>query len=246
MPAWITVPRTAGRITSKELGLVINTADPYSVEVGEYYIQARKLAPEQVLRVELPLVPALGADEFRAFDRRVSAHFGAGIQALALAWARPYAVECNSITAALALGFDGELCQQTCAPPLRFSPYFNSASTRPYTDLGLRPAMLLAAADVHGAKAMIDRGVASDFTLGLRGAPPVNAYFVGHARPSAQRARGPVSAARTCRAHRRRGSRRADARAAGRRSRAALPHRRRARGQARHASAGCPAQWATT
>ena len=178
VPAWITVPRTAGRITSKELGLVINTADPYSVEVGEYYIRARRLAPEQVLRVELPLVAALGADEFRAFDRRVSAHFGAGIQALALAWVRPYAVECNSITAALALGFDGELCQQTCAPPLRFSPYFNSASTRPYTDLGLRPAMLLAAADVPGAKALIDRGVASDFALGVRGAPPVHAYLV--------------------------------------------------------------------
>jgi uncharacterized protein (TIGR03790 family) len=38
--------------------------------------------------------------------------------------------------------------------------------------------MLLAAPGVNGAKAMIDRGVASDFTLGLRGAPPVNAYFV--------------------------------------------------------------------
>ncbi len=177
-PAWIPVPRTAGRITSKELGLVINTADPYSVEVGEFYIQARKLAAEQVLRVELPLKPALTGDEFRALDRRVSAYFGANVQALALAWARPYAVECNSITAALALGFDGELCKQTCAPPLRFSPYLNSASTRPYTDLGLRPTMLLAADDAEAAKAMVRRGVASDHTLGLRGAPPVNAYFV--------------------------------------------------------------------
>jgi uncharacterized protein (TIGR03790 family) len=177
-PAWIQVPRTAGRITARELGLVINTADPYSVEVGEFYIQARKLAPEQVLRVELPVKPALTGDEFRAFDRRVSAYFGAGVQALALAWAKPHAVECNSITSALALGFDDELCKQSCAPPLRFSPYLNSASSRPYTDLGLRPAMLLAAADVEGAKAMIHRGVASDFTLGLREAPPVNAFFV--------------------------------------------------------------------
>jgi uncharacterized protein (TIGR03790 family) len=177
-PAWIAVPRTAGRITSRELGLVINTTDPYSVEVGEFYIKARKLAPEQVLRVELPLKSALTPDEFRAFDRRVSAFFGADTQALALAWSRPYAVQCNSLTGALALGFDGELCQQSCAPPLRFSPYFNSPSTRPYTDLGLRPAMMLAANDVEGAKAMIRRGVASDFTLGLRGAPAANVYFV--------------------------------------------------------------------
>lgn len=177
-PAWIAVPRVAGRLTSKDLGLVINTADPYSVEVGEFYIRARKLAPEQVLRLELPLRARLTPDEFRAFDRKVSAYFGTDIQALALAWVKPFAVACNSITAALGLGFDGELCERSCEPPLRFSPYFNSASARPYTDLGLRLSMLLAADDVDSAKAMIERGVASDHTLGLRGAPPVNAWFV--------------------------------------------------------------------
>ena len=177
-PAWIAVPRVAGRLTSKDLGLVINSADPYSVEVGEFYIRARRLSPEQVLRVELPLRARLTPDEFRAFDRKVSAYFGADTQALALAWVKPFAVACNSITAALGLGFDGELCERSCDPPLRFSPYFNSASTRPYTDLGLRLSMLLAADDVDSAKAMIERGVASDHTLGLRGAPPVNAWFV--------------------------------------------------------------------
>ncbi len=177
-PAWIAVPRITGRLTSKDLGLVINTADPYSVEVGEFYIRARKLSPEQVLRVELPLRARLTPDEFRAFDRKVSAYFGADTQALALAWVKPFAVACNSITAALGLGFDGELCERSCDPPLRFSPYFNSVSARPYTDLGLRLSMLLAADDVDSAKAMIERGVASDHTLGLRGAPPVNAWFV--------------------------------------------------------------------
>jgi uncharacterized protein (TIGR03790 family) len=177
-PAWIAVPRIVGRLTSKDIGLVINTADPYSVEVGEYYIRARKLAPEQVMRVQLPLRPALTAEEFRAFDKQVSAYFGDAVQALALAWAQPYAAACNSITAALALGFDGELCSKSCNPPLRHSPYFNSTSTRPYTELGLRPSMLLAADDAAGAKAMIQRGVASDRTLGLRGAPPVNAFYV--------------------------------------------------------------------
>lgn len=175
---WAPVPRIAGRLTNQDIGIVINTADPYSVEVGEYYIRARKLSPAQVLRVELPVRARLTPDEFRAFDRKVSAFFGADTQALALAWVKPWAVACNSITAALGLGFDDELCEHSCDPPLRFSPYFNSPSTRPYTDLGLRPSMLLAADDVAGAKAMIDRGVASDYTLGLRGAPPVNAYFV--------------------------------------------------------------------
>ena len=49
------VPRVAGRITAAEVGLVINTADPYSVEVGEYYAAQRGIPPEHIVRVELPV-----------------------------------------------------------------------------------------------------------------------------------------------------------------------------------------------
>ena len=176
-PRWIRVPRAVGRLTSDDIGLVINTADPYSVEVGAFYIVARKLAPEQVLRIALPLRESLTPDEFKTFAAEVEAHFGAGTQALALAWSQPFAVGCNSITGALALGYDGALCQHSCNASRR-SPYFDAATSRPYTDLILRPSMLLAARDVAGAKAMIRRGVAADASLGLRGAPPVNAFFV--------------------------------------------------------------------
>ena len=174
---WLQVPRVNGRITSRELGLVINTADPFSVEVGEFYATARKLEPSQVLRTELPLKPTLSPDEFKAFAAAVNARFGASTQALALAWTMPYAVNCNSITGALALGYDAALCDHTCAPARR-SPYFGAATIRPHADLKLRPSMLLAAPDVAAAKAMIRRGVAADASLGLRGALPVHAFFV--------------------------------------------------------------------
>jgi hypothetical protein len=39
------------RLTARDLGLVINTADPYSVAVGEYYAQRRGIPAEQVLRI---------------------------------------------------------------------------------------------------------------------------------------------------------------------------------------------------
>ena len=177
-PAWMPVPRVQGRLTEKDIGLVINTADPYSVEVGEYYMRARKHAPAQVLRLALPVRSSLTPEEFRAFDHSVTSHFGASVQGLALAWVQPYAVNCNSITGAIALGYDGDLCKQSCAAPLRHSPYFNSPSTRPYSDLGVRASMLLAAPDATAAKAMIDRGVASDRSQGLRGGPAAKAYFV--------------------------------------------------------------------
>ncbi len=176
-PKWVAIPRAEGRITRKQLGLVINTADPYSVEVGEFYIKARGLNPAQVLRVQLPVRPALTPEEFKTFAAQVDGFFGAPVQALALAWTYPYAVACNSITGALAVGYDAALCAKTCAPSVR-SRYFNNPSTEPHTRLKLRPSMLLAARDVAMAKAMIQRGVASDGSLGLRGAAPAHAWFV--------------------------------------------------------------------
>jgi uncharacterized protein (TIGR03790 family) len=176
-PQWFSVPRASGRLRAADIGLVINTADPYSLAVGSYYMQERRLRPEQVLYVELPLRSALKADEFEALRTAVQGHFGPDTQALALAWTQPYAVECNSITGALALGFDAGLCRQSCAAS-RVSAYANSASARPYTDHGMRLSMLLAARDVDAAKRLIDRGVAADRTLGLRAAPPANVYFL--------------------------------------------------------------------
>ena len=176
-PQWRQIPSADGRLTSKQIGLVINTADPYSVAVGAFYIKARGLTRAQVLRLQLPLRGALTPEEFKAFAAAVDAFFDAPVQALALAWSQPYAVECNSITGALALGFDAALCEHSCAASLR-SPYFDNPSTHPYTDLRMRPSMLLAARDVPTAEAMIRRGVAADGSLGLRGAPPVHAYFV--------------------------------------------------------------------
>ena len=173
----ISVPKVVGRLTAADIGLVINTADPYSVEVGAYYARRRRLSPEQILEVTLPVRSSLSREEFQVLASEIRNHFGPRTQALALAWTQPYAVQCNSITGALALGFDEALCEQTCARTSA-SPYFNSASARPFADHALRPSMLLAAWDVAGARALIDRGVRSDGTLGLRGAPPVVAEYV--------------------------------------------------------------------
>jgi uncharacterized protein (TIGR03790 family) len=174
---WIPIPRLAGRLRAADLGLVINTADPASVAVGEYYAAARGLKPEQVLRVSLPVRSTLDREEFDRLRRAIDEGFGRNIQALALAWTLPFAVECNSITGALALGVDSELCKQSCNPSRR-STYFNSTSFRPLTDHGFRPAMLLTARTVEQAKALIDRGVAADGSLLLRGRPPVHAMFL--------------------------------------------------------------------
>ncbi len=174
---WAAVMKVNGRLRANDLGVVINVDDPYSVKVGEYYVKARSIARDRVLRVSLPVKASLTRDEFDGLSRQVDAFFGTRVQGLALAWRWPYAVDCNSITGALTMGYDGQLCKQTCSPS-RTSRYFGSYSTQPYKDLGMRLSMLLAARDVDQATALIDRGVQSDNTLGLRGAPAVNVHFV--------------------------------------------------------------------
>ena len=173
----VAVPAQAqGRLTAADLGLLINVADPYSVAVGEAYAQRRGISEANVLRVSLPLQPRLSLAEFEGLNAQVQQHFGPAVQALALAWLQPYAVECNSITAALAMGFQPEICKQTCAPS-RPSPYFNHATMRPFAELGIRPTMMLAARSVDSALALIERGIAADHSL-----PsvflPANAWFV--------------------------------------------------------------------
>lgn len=174
---WMRLPRVAGRLTAADIGLVVNRADPYSVDVGAVYRRARRLRPEQVLEVELPVQARLPEDEFRRFAERIDAHFGRDTQALALAWRLPYAVGCSAITGALALGLDEALCRNSCAASRR-SPYFASPSLRPAADLGMRLSMLLAAESVDGAVALIGRGVAADASLGRRGAPSTSAHFL--------------------------------------------------------------------
>jgi uncharacterized protein (TIGR03790 family) len=172
-----TVPKTQGRLRAEQLGLVINVADPYSVEVGEFYIQARHLKPDQVLRLQLPVKSALTLEEFKELEQMVNSYFGPNIQALALAWRWPFAVHCNSITSAITLGYEGDICNNSCAVS-RKSVYFNAATHQPWTDLKIRPSMLLAANDVPTAKLMIRRGVASDHSQKLQNDKTVNAYFL--------------------------------------------------------------------
>lgn len=176
-PQWVSVPRARGRLSAAEIGLVINEADPYSVAVGAHYIRQRQLAPNQVLRLRLPQRAVLTEAEFSALQQAIEQRFGPRTQALALAWAAPYAVECNSLTGALAMGFDAGLCSNSCGAAQR-SPYFNSPSGRPFTDHGLRPSMLLAAPSTEAALALIDRGLRADGSLVRRGRPPLQVLLL--------------------------------------------------------------------
>ena len=159
-------PATAGAaLTPSQVAVVVNIADPKSVEIAEYYARRRNIPKDNVVFVTLPVGRGdITRQEFESAKAELDAHIPAEVQAMALAWTTPFRVDCLSITTAFAFGFDPAFCARGCRPT-KPSPYFNSDSAAPYRDLELRPAMLLAGARVADVRALIDRGVASDGTF---------------------------------------------------------------------------------
>jgi hypothetical protein len=154
-------PGALAGLKPKELAIVINEDDPDSVAVGAYYRQRRDIPAANVVKVRIPGKPQrLTPAQFRLLKEEIDSKLGPNIQAVLMIWTTPYAVDCNSLTGAYTLGFDGAQCARTCAAG-QPSPYFNSKSARPFTDHAMRPSMLLPITSVKEAKALIDRGVAA-------------------------------------------------------------------------------------
>ena len=126
----------AAHLTATQLALVINTADPLSVQIGTYYAQKRHIPAANILRIRFdPNRDDLPPPEFTVLRQSVERQVKPQIQAYALTWARPYRVGCMSITSAFAFGFDPKYCATGCARTQQ-NPYFNSAVTQPHTQLG--------------------------------------------------------------------------------------------------------------
>ena len=159
------LPSAARALDRTHLAVIVNTQDPLSVRIGEYYAERRQILFQNVIKVSFPPDRAtLTREEFAAIKAQVESQTLQYMQAYALTWAAPYRVECMSITSAFAFGFDPRFCAEGCRPTLA-SPYFNSPVQLPFAQLRIRPTMAIAATSFEQAKALIDRGVESDATF---------------------------------------------------------------------------------
>lgn len=159
------IPLRPSLLKPEDVAVVYNMNDAQSEEVARYYLQARQVPADNLIGVELPrqAKDALTVPEFESLKAQLDAKL-TNQQVLLLVWRTPFAVQCNSLTSALTLGLDLNQCRKTCDPG-RDSPYFNSPSLRPWADHHLRLSMLLPITSVDAAKALIDRGVLSEFSL---------------------------------------------------------------------------------
>jgi uncharacterized protein (TIGR03790 family) len=154
----------ANDIGPAQVGVIVNVDEPLSMAIGDYYVWRRGVPERNVVRVHLDASKdVLAIEDFNRVKVVVDSRLPASVQLLALTWARPYQVDCMSITTAFAAGFDRRACAEGCRPTAR-SAYYDSASRAPNRDLRFRPAMSLAARSLPFAKALIDRGIQADGT----------------------------------------------------------------------------------
>jgi uncharacterized protein (TIGR03790 family) len=154
----------AHAISSKQLAVVFNSADPESRDIARYYQQQRHIPKANMVAIDMPLDKAqINPEQFKRVYAQVKAATPADVQFYALAWSKPYRVGCMSVTSAFAFGFDKKYCAVGCVATAP-SAYFNSDSKQPYTDLKIRPTMMLAGSSLKQIKSMINRGVRADYT----------------------------------------------------------------------------------
>lgn len=151
-------------LTATELGLIVNDSSPFSIKIGKYYQQKRNIPEQNIIHINFdPAQTILSVEEFKQIKQEVDIQTPQHIQAYALTWATPYRVDCMSITTAFAAGFNDFFCALGCNKTSS-SPYYNSNSSKPFTDYKWRPTMALAGSTFAEVKSLIDRGIASDYT----------------------------------------------------------------------------------
>ena len=153
-----------------ELAVLFADGDATSEAIARFYQQARGIPEANMLRVTLPTrTDAIDSAAFNALKASIDARLPAGVQATLLTWTAPSRVVgvqgvqgacAMGITAALALGYDARYCGRCLATAT--TAYYNSGSARPFTNLGIRPSMMLGAATLAEAQILIRRGVAAD------------------------------------------------------------------------------------
>jgi uncharacterized protein (TIGR03790 family) len=159
-------------LNPERLGVIFSTNDDASIRVARYYAQQRHVPAMNLVGLPLPDRAVIDRDELNALRIRLLAQLPSSVQSLLLVWSKPYAVECMSITTAMAAGYQPGFCEPGCGLTLR-NPLFDSRGWLPADTTGWLPAMLLPSEDEEFAKAIIDRGIKADGS-----GPPGTVYLI--------------------------------------------------------------------
>ena len=157
------LPRTG--LAAADLAVLYAAGDATSEAIARAYQQARGLPEANLISVTLPGGgDTISEGDFARLKADLDARLPAGIEATLVTWTQPSRVVgaacAMGLTSALAFGYDASRCGG-CSRT-KASDYYDTDTTRPWTELRMRPSMMLGAATLEAAQVLIARGVASD------------------------------------------------------------------------------------
>ena len=169
------LPRTG--LVPADLAVLYADNDATSEAIARAYQRARGIPEANLVRVSLPAgndtrsdvrsddrSDAISDSDFATIKATLDARLPAHIQATLVTWTQPSRVVGAScamgLTSALAFGYNPVLCGG--CNRTQVSAYYDTDTTRPWTDLHIRPSMMLGAATLDAAQALIARGLAAD------------------------------------------------------------------------------------
>ncbi len=159
-------------LSAERLGVIYSLDQPASRELALLYASQRAIPAANLVGIHLPGTDTITPETFTPARNQALRTLPTAVQSLLLVWSRPFAVGCMSITAAFAAGYRAAFCEPGCARTAA-NPLFDVEGWLPADTVGWWPAMLLPTNDGELARAVIQRGVASDAT-----APPGIVYLV--------------------------------------------------------------------
>jgi uncharacterized protein (TIGR03790 family) len=151
----------AAGLTPERLGIVFDIDDSASMQIAELYAARRRVPAVNVIGLPVPHRDVIDRAALATLRSALLARLPSEVQSLLLVWSRPYAVECMSVTTAMAAGYRPEFCEPGCGRTA-LSPLFDVDGWLPADTTGWLPAMLLPSDDDGLARAVIDRGIRAD------------------------------------------------------------------------------------
>jgi uncharacterized protein (TIGR03790 family) len=168
----VPAPAPGPSLAASDLAVLIAEGDATSESIALAYQRARGIPDANLIRLAVPRgSDSISPEDFAALKASLDARLPATAQAMLLTWMQPSRVAgtgatptCSmGITSALTLGYDTRLCGKCVLPTTQ--PYYNVDTRKPWTDLKLRPSMMLGAATLAEAQTLIARGVAADASM---------------------------------------------------------------------------------
>ena len=161
------LPRSS--LVAADLAVLVAEGDALSEAIALAYQRARGIPDSQIIRITLPTGggDAISDSDFSAIKASIDARLPATVQATLVTWTQPSRVQgancAMSLTSALAFGYNAAQCGG-CSRT-QASAYYDTDTTQPWTDLRMRPSMMLGAASLEAAQALIQRGLAAESSL---------------------------------------------------------------------------------